>query len=406
MIVFLRIAWRNIQRNRYRSIITTASIGIGFASLIILRAFVDGAHYQMVDNYTGLVSGHLQVHKEGFKENMGLQRSIREPGKVAAALQASPMVMSFTPRIKDYVLMSSAEQSSGVMLLGVDPVREKDVTQLDERIGSGSFLQNDGQIVIGKDLASLLNVRLGDKVVVIGQAFDGSLASAAYRLCGLLDTGAEEVDKGFALITLDAAQELFVLGKKVSEFAVSVESHEQVDALKAGLVGTLARGGYEVLTWKEISPILVQWIEFDIAFTNLLLLVVLAVVAAGILNTLLMGILERIREFGVMLALGTKPIQIVAMICFESVILGIIGIATGYIFGAGLSVYFGSRGIDLTAFSTALNDYYTGSVIYTRLSPEAMVLYGAVVLAASIIISIYPAWRAARLDPVEAIRHI
>lgn len=404
MPVFLRIAWRNVMRNKYRSLITISSIAIGFASLIFIRAFVEGAHYQMVDNYTGLVSGHLQIHMKGFQQSMGLHRSITDVDKIATVLRESGQVQQFSTRVKEYALISSAEHSSGVLLMGVDPKSEKGVSGLYKRIRQGSFLENDKQIVIGKDLARVLNVGLEDKIVIIGQGYDGSLASAAYRVCGLLDTGAEDIDKGLALITLAAAQELFVLDKKVSEFVVQAESHESVSEIAESLKGAVDTGVYEVLTWKEISPILVQWIEFDVAFINVLLLVVLMVVAAGILNTLLMGILERVREFGIMLALGTKRMQVVIMIALESLVLGCVGIVFGYIVGAGLSQYFGMNGINLSAFSTALNDYYTGSVIFTRMSMGYMVLYGAVVLVTSLIVSIYPAWRAASLNPVDAIR--
>jgi len=404
MSIFLKIAWRNILRNRYRSLITIFSIGIGFASLIFIRAFVDGAHYQMVENYTNLVSGHIQVHRAGFQENMGLQRSIDEVQKIASVLKNDPRIKNFSTRVKEYALLSSAEHSSGVLLMGVDPLGEKNITRLHERIRKGSFLSGDNDIVIGKDLARLLNVSTGDKVVVIAQGFDGSLSSAAYRICGLLDVGAEEIDKGLALITLSAAQEFFVLNDRVSEFAVNLESHSVVDATTKALKAVFDTQKYEILSWKEISPSLVQWIEFDVAFINVLLLIVLVVVAAGILNTLLMGILERTREFGIMLALGTKRRQIVLMIGLESLALGFIGIISGYIIGTGLSVYFGFNGINLAAFSTALNEYYTGAVIYTRISPEYMIFYGLAVLITSFIISIYPAWRAASLRPVEAIR--
>ena len=147
-------------------------------------------------------------------------------------------------------------------------------------------------------------------------------------------------------------------------------------------------------------------VEFDVAFINVILLVVILIVSAGILNTLLMGILERIREFGIMLALGTKRMQIALMIGLESSILALVGVGFGYVIGAALSRYYGIKGIDLTAFSTALNDYYAGSIIYTRMSLGYMVFYGIVVLLTSLVVSVYPAWRAASLKPVEAIRSI
>lgn len=403
--VFFKIAWRNVLRNKFRSLITTFSIGIGFASLVFIRSFVDGADYQMVENYTNLISGHIQIHKKGFVDNMSLQKSISEPEKIESALKSIKDITAFAPRVKEFVLISSAEYSTGVLMLGIDFEKEKNVTELLKRVKTGEFVNDDKHIVIGKTLAKSLNVALGDKIIVMGQGYDGSLVSAAYRISGLLDAGSEDIDKSMALVTIAAAQDLFVFDKKVSEYAVKTVSHTEVNELNAEIKMAIDGDKYDSQTWEELSPILVQWIEFDIAFTNFLLLVVLLVVAAGILNTLLMGILERIREFGIMMALGTKQRQIVLMIGMESFLLGIIGVILGGIIGLGLAFHFSHFGIDLTSFSKALSDYYVGSKVYTRISFEPFLLYALVVLLTSIIVSVYPAWRAANLKPVEAIRH-
>lgn len=404
MKIFLTIAWRNILRNRNRSLVTILAVAIGLASLIFIRAFVDGGDHQMVENYTDLISGHIQIHKKGFQSNMGLDKSMGDPAGIITVLKKDPRVRSYSERIKEFVLASSAEHSSGVLLIGIDPIAEGRVTQLIKHVRKGSFLSNNDEIVVGKDLASSLNVGLGDKVVIIGQGADGSLANAVYRISGIMDTGTEDLDKGLAIISLKAAQELFVFGGKVSELAIKIDSLEDADTVAEGLKKDLNDISLEILTWKEISPMLVQWSEFDIAFTNIILLVVLMVVAAGILNTLLMATLERVKEFGIMLALGTKRIQIITMIALESLVLGLIGIISGYAIGIGLSLYFGTKGIDLSPFSKALTDYYIGSTIHTRLTPGYLVTYGLAVLITCIAVSIYPAWRAASLRPADAIR--
>lgn len=405
MLIFLKIAWRNVARNKYRSCLTISAIAIGLASLIFIRAFVAGSHYQMIENYTDLSSGHIQIHASGFQTNMSLAKGIPQPEKIITLLQKNPAVRASAQRIKEYVLLSTAENSVGVLLIGVEPEKEVNITRLHTRIRQGGFISGNEDIVIGKELAKSLSVGLNDKIIVVAQAFDGSLASAAYRVKGLLDTGAEELDKGIALISLKAAQDLFVLGKRVSEIAIRTNSVENAAKTAQQLRAHLDASVFEVLEWQKISPIIVQWVEFDIAFINIILMIVLLVVAAGIINTLLMGILERTREFGIMLALGTRRAQIMLMVCLESLILGIAGTAIGYIAGGVFSVYFGKKGIDLSMFSTALNNYYTGSIIYTRLNWNYLIEYGIVVLLTSIIVSVYPAWRAANLKPVEAIRH-
>lgn len=403
MFIFLKIAIRNILRNRCRSSLTIAAIAIGFASLVFIRAFVDGSHYQMIENYTDLLSGHIQIHALGFQSDMSLSKNIANPGRISATLKNTPSILASTNRIKDFVLLSSAQNSQGALLIGVDPQNEVRVSKLHKRIRSGKFLENKEQIVIGKSLAASLKVVLNDKIVIMAQGFDGSLCSGIYRISGLIDTGAEEIDKNVALITLAAAQELLVMENRVSEIALRTNNVETADLAAAQIQKIINDPQLEILSWAKISPIITQWVEFDVAFIDIILFVVLLVVAAGILNTLMMGILERIREFGIMLALGTKRYQIMLLVTLESIILGIAGLFIGSLSSVALILYFGTKGIDLSKFSTALNNYYTGSTIFTRLTFGPLFLYGAVVLVTSIIIALYPAWKAANLKPTEAI---
>ncbi len=406
MTLFLRIAWRNITRNKFRSFITIAAIALGFASLVFIRAFVDGSHHQMIENYTDLLSGHIQLHTQGFTENPSLLKTISDPARLDSLLSQNPAITASAKRVKEYVLLSSAENSTSALILGIDQKNEPKVTKLHKRISAGTFLSENTDIVIGKGIAKLLQIGLKDKIVLVSQGFDGSLVSAVYRVSGILDTGAEEIDKGIALITLSAAQELFVLENRVSEIVLKVNSVENAARIAQGLSQQIDPGFFEVISWEKISPIIVQWVEFDVAFINLILGIVLVVVAAGILNTLLMGILERTREFGIMLALGTKRSYIVRIVTLESLLLGVIGIILGYLLGVSFSFYFSVHGINLASFATALNNYYTGSIIYTRISGNSLVVYGVTVLVTSIIVSAYPAWRAANLKPVEALYKI
>ena len=404
---FAKIAWRNIWRNPHRSLITLSAIAVGLCALIFVRAFVDGADIQMIQNYTDLVSGQIQVHAEGFQKKMGLERSLSDFAKVGSELTSVPGVLAVSGKIKNYVLVGSAEQSSGVLLIGIDPQKEKKVTTLHKHIRKGEFLSEgkDDQIILGKDLLDILNVGIGDKVVIMAQGADGSLASGAYRVCGALDTGSEEIDKGMALMTLAAAQELLVLDHKVSEFTIRAGDVYQLDDISRRLKEKFSGRHFEVLTWKEISPMLAQTLEFDKVFFDLLLSLFILVVAIGILNTILMGVLERIREFGIMLALGTKGRQVVGMVALESLFLGALGTAAGLALGIASALYFGWRGIDLAIFGKAFEGWYVGSVVYPRLFFRNMFLSSLIVLIISTLAALYPAWKAARLKPIEAIRH-
>ncbi|HQP91159.1 MAG TPA: ABC transporter permease [Candidatus Omnitrophota bacterium] len=408
MSTFTKIAWRNITRNQYRSSLTVSAVAIGLASLIFLKGFTDGADMQMVENYTNLLIGSIQVHKTGFNKNMGLEKSITSPDTLLSSVRNIPGVKAVSTRVKDFALISSPESSAGIMLYGIDPLAERRLSTMNQRLRRGRFLTRDDKdkIIIGKDLSSQLKADLGDKVVLMSQGADGSMAAAAYEVCGIMEAGSEEIDKNLAIITIEAAQELLVLGSKISEIAVAVTSLDDIDEIAGSIKAKINTEKYEVLTWKEISPMTYQWLQFDQVFTALILFIVLLVVAAGILNTVLMSVLERTREFGIMLALGTKPQQITSMVATESIILGGIGIIFGACLGAGLVLLFGMVGINLSVISHALNSFYIGSIVYTRLDIQSLIIYSGVVLLTSVLISIYPAKKASKLSPIEAIRHI
>ncbi len=408
MSTFTKIAVRNIIRNRSRSTLTIGAVSIGLCALIFLKGFIDGADQQMVANYTDLLVGHVQIHKTGFQKNMGLDKTINNADAVASQLRGIAGVTAFSPRIKDFALVSSAENSAGVLLLGVDAVGERNVSSIPQHLRQGRFFvpgDND-KIIIGKQLAENLHVALGDKVVIMGQGADGSMAAAAFELCGIIETGAEEIDKNLALITLKAAQDLLVLDSKISEICVKTASIEAVDTVAAALKDSVDQKKFEIVTWKDISPMTYQWVQFDQVFTSLILFIVLLVVAAGILNTVLMGVLERTREFGIMLALGTRPDQVVSVVTTESFLLGLCGVLLGGGAGVGLVLFFGSFGINLSMISQALNSFYIGSVIYPKFDPVSTAIYAVIVLCVSVAVASLPARRASRLVPIEAIRQL
>jgi ABC-type lipoprotein release transport system permease subunit len=240
----------------------------------------------------------------------------------------------------------------------------------------------------------------------MSQAFDGSIAAGAYYVSGLLDTGTDEIDKGLALISYASAQKLLVMGDRASELAVRLSSAGESPAVVAQMRPSLEKYGYEVLTWQEISTSFLQWIEFDNGFIWIIVVITMIVVAGGILNTILMGVMERTREFGIIMALGTRPAQVIATVAWESSFLGVLGIAFGLAIGLGLTLYFQRFGIDLTIVAGALNSFYMDSIIYPKFSPNYVLVTTGLVLVISVISSVYPAWYASRLKPIEAIRSL
>lgn len=408
MFTFIKIAWRNIIRNKKRSAITLSAVGFGLGALIFIWAFVDGAHQQMIENYTSLISGHIQIHAKGFHQKEQLETYITQPEEITSLLNTNPRLLAITHRIKATGLVSSSEHSAGVYILGIDPKREKGVSTINRKVKEGAFLQenSDKEILLGVRLAENLNVGLDEKIVIMSQALDGSIAAGAFYVKGLLDTGTEEIDKGVVIITHKAAEDLFVMHGKTSEIVIRLKDVEEAQNVSVLIRQELNSPELEILPWQELSAILAQWIEFDNSFVYLIVLVVMIVVAVGILNTVLMSVIERTREFGILLALGTKRKQILAMVAWESLFLGVIGSLFGSILGILLSLYLGKTGIDLSMFASALTSFYMDPYIYPVLKIERITISIVLVLVTSVIVSLYPAWLAANLKPVQAIRSI
>lgn len=408
MLTFIKIALRNIFRNTKRSLITISAIGFGLGALIFIWAFVEGAHKQMIQNYTSYLTSHVLIHQKGYHEKSTLETYLQSPGSLLSTLKQDPRIAATSPRVRADGLLSSSESSAGVLIYGVDPDQEKNVSRLSQRVKPGAFLKpdSDKDIVIGASLAKNLNVSLGDKVVIMSQALDGSIAAGAFHILGLLDTGVEEIDKGVVLLPLKATQSLFVMDDGISEIAVRLKTASQAKPIAHDLAQNFPSAKLEILPWQDVSPMMEQWIEFDNAFIWIIVIVVMIVVAIGILNTVLMGVLERTREFGILLALGTNHKQIIAMVAWESLFLGLVGSLAGLIIGSSLSLYFSTAGIDLSLFTSAMNSFYMDAFIYPVLHPGYVAVSVILVLGTSMIVSIYPAWHAAHLKPVDAIRSI
>ena len=406
--IMWKIAGRGILRNRRRSMLTIASTGFGLAAFVFLLSFVDGYLSQIVDNSTGYVTGDLQVQDPDFRLDMTAQTVLRQPAQLLARIGRDPLVLAAAPRVQVQALVSSPKQSQNVMLFGIDPHSEARVTFIDRAIKTGHPLQagQDREIVIGAKLADKLGVRLGEKVVVMAQARDGSIGSGAFRVAGIFATDSEAFDASMGLITLPAAQAILLLGSDVSTIALRLRDRDRLDAAGAALGGYLAGTPYRLVSWRAMLPEVAQMIGYIRAMARLIVAIVFTVVAMGVTNTLLMSVMERMREFGIMMALGTPPLAIVRLVLYESLALAVAGTVAGGLAGIALVAWLGATGIDLSRYTAGLQTIpgLTG-VIYPKLVAAAVVIPASALWLISMVGGLYPACRAARLDPVTAIRH-
>jgi len=399
------LAWRNVARNIRRSLITIAAVALGLTSLVFLWGFNDGVHNTMMRNLQEVIVGSLQIHHRDYFRHPKLVDSIPEPEQVTALLRQQG-VEQLSYRLRTFALAAGADASEGLVLLGLQPEMEQQVTRIAGKVDQGRFLQDNQEAVcvLGKTTARNLGLELGDDVVLLTEDRFGSLAAEKLRLVGIISSGEMGIDRGLAIVPLGFMQQMLGMEGEVSEIAIQLP-REQLESITKVLRATLdAR--YEVLRWYDMYPMMKQWVELENAFYYIFLSIVLLIVAAGIMNTVLMSMLERIHEFGVMIALGCSRWQLAGMVLTESMLLGLSGVVLGASAGLLLVHYFHGAGIDLSGQMATVARFYVNPVVHTEINTDHLLHTVIAVLLAAAAAAVWPAVRAARLEPVEAIHHV
>ncbi len=403
----LRLAWRNVWRNRRRSLINVAAMGFGLAAIMFGQSLIISLQGQLIEKATGSITGHVRIQRSDVDESKFPDKFMADPEPAGKLLENDPRVKVWGRRIHMTGLVSAPSASLGALICAVEPDKEKTLTDMSSYIKEGTYLDPNGKgIVMGRKIAGRLDVRLGEKVVIMAQAADGSMGAEAFRVVGLHQTGSESFDGQIVWVPLKAMQEMLGRPGQANQLAARVKDIELADAVAADLDARLPPGNIRAISWKKIDREIIGIQAFQNGILTIVLIIVFLIVALGILNTQLMSLFERVREFGVLMAIGARPRWIVRLILAESLVLGAVGALLGLATGALLIGYFGRHGLHLPvgeAFSYFLP---FPSVIYMipawRLHSIACVSVFIITLLASL----PPALRAGRLKPAEALRHV
>ncbi len=409
--IIVPLAWRNVWRNKRRTILTLLTILVGCAMIILMNAFSKGGHDRMIEDATSMNAGHIQIHEKGYWDSRTIDYAFRMSTELEHMLRSDPRVAGYSLRVHADGLLSFGESTAGAMIQGVDPVMEKKVGSIHTRILKGGRYLKQGDsrhIVMGETLAKNLGASTGDRIVMISQGFDGSIAAERLEVVGLFRSGNPEYDQALIVMPLSQAAETFTMMGYVHSCAIRLRAPSDMERVRDGLRAvTGLPDTIEVLGWDELMPELVQFIVMDDIQAYIFDFILFMIVAFGILNTIQMSVFERTREFGVMLAIGTRPDQVISMVLVESFFITLLGIALGSALGSGISYYFWINPIDYSAYTEEMAIWGISTVIFPadatalNLSVTAIVTF---VLA--LVFSIFPARRASRLRPIEAIRHL
>jgi ABC-type lipoprotein release transport system permease subunit len=406
------MAWRNIWRNPRRSILTVCAITFASVLLVFMLSFQFGSYETMINTSVKISTGHLQVQAEKYLEKKSIRYTIPDPDIITAVLNVIPDVAAYTLRGQAFSLISSEDRTYGAVVTGIDPQREAKVSRIKKLMRQGNFLtEHDvNQAVVGRLLAKNLRVTIGDELTLLGQGRDGSIAATVMQVKGIFGSGIDEFDRSTLQIPLSTFQEVFSMDHAVHEVVVIAKSLSDVSEIKAEIQAALSdldKGkSLKTLDWQELMPGLRQAIEMDLVSGLIFYGLLLIVVAFSILNTFLMAIFERKKEFGVMMAIGTTPRRMTKVLLIESMTMTVIGIAIGIMLGIGITYYFQLYGIDFAAGSELLSQFGITGRIYPKLSLLSVSIGPFMVLFFTFISALYPALKVRRLRPVEAMAAI
>ncbi len=400
----IKLAMRNLFRQKRRSILTVLTMMGGFVLAAFSIAWSDGTYSDVIRAFTGNRLGHIQIHKKGYLDRPSLYKTIDNLGNIGEKLDQTEHIKGWAPRIYAYGLGSVGDRSTALRIIGIDPDRENRTTHFQKKLkeGGGFAGKTHHPVVLGLGLARQLHAKLGDELAIVSQGADGSIANDAYTVTGLVDSGDPNADRMDCYLRLSDAQELMVLPGQAHEIAITVDRLSRVGSVTTKLRALFSGTGLSVAPWQEFAASFYRAMQVDRNGNWITLAVILLIVAVGVLNTVLMSVLERRREYGVLLALGTRRGRLIRMVVTEATLLALGSVAVGIIVGFFLNWWVSLHGIALSEPFTYGGVTFT--VLRTELNVSSFAIPACTVIATAVLVALAPAWTASRTDPARSMR--
>jgi len=401
-----KLSWRNIWRNKRRTLITLTSIAFAVLLSCVMRSMQLGSYERMISNALSFYSGHIQVHQKGYWDDKSLDLAFSNYDSLKNIFADDKRIENVIPRIESFALASYKLQTKGAMVLGIDPEREDQLTHLKKKLIEGSFLtSSDNSIMLAAGLAEYLKIKIGDSLVLIGQGYHGSNAAGIFRVSGIVEFPISTQNNQMIYLPLAKAQSLYACEGMITNFTLQLNDANVAENVVERLNPHIIGPDLEAVDWKFMMPELLQGIELDDVSGQIMLAVLYMVIGFGMFGTFLMMTRERMYEFGLMMALGMKKKQMQLMIFLEFIFLSFMGVLAGVVISLPILIYFYFNPIPIGGESSDMFEKFGVEPVYVfSLDPAIFWSQAIIVFVMTFILALYPLWVILRLNIIKAIR--
>lgn len=404
------LAWRNIWRNRRRTLITAAAVMFAVFFSVFMESIQRGAWNYMLDSVINFYYGYVQVHEKGYWAEPSVDASMTYDSSLAQQLQGIPGLLGVSARIETFALAANEEQTTGVLVVGVDPAAEDSLTRLASRLQGGSYWKNAaaGQVLIADGVAARLGIGLGDTLILLSQGYHGANAAGKYPVGGLLHFGSPDLNKRMVYLPRMAAARWLDASGRATSLALRVADKRSVPGVVAGLQSRLDTSRYEVMRWEQLLPELLEAKALDSASSRIVMLVLYLIIAFGVFGTILMMLKEREREMGVLIGIGMRRRQLAMITWVEILLMSSLGVVAGIALSLPVVLYFHHHPIDLMIMGESAVKAYEKfgfeAILPASVDVDIFTSQALIILAITSVLAIYPFWRIARMDAVRSMR--
>ncbi len=403
--MYLSLSWRNIWRNKKRTIISVASVFFAVFCAVIMRSAQTGSYSYMIHSSAKLYTGYLQVQGKGYWDNRSIDKSIKLNAQQQQEITDIPYVTSVTPRLEAFALISYESTTKVSQVIGIDPKLEDNMTGLKKRLVKGEYLTDDSDgVLLGEGLAENLKVSIGDSVILYGQGYHGQIAAAIVPVSGFVKMPFEEMNNGLIFLALNNAQTVFSTYDQITSLPIMIDNVKHLDDVLLTLNNKFDEK-FTIMTWDQMMPDLVQNIQLDNASGIIMLIILYIVISFGVFGTVMMMVAERTKEFGILISVGMKKVKLIWVTMLEAIFLSFLGVVTGSIGSFPLIYYLHKNPIYITGAATKTFDQLGIEPIFNfSIDPVLFVKQALVVFIIALATILYPVIFIRKLEPISAMR--